>query len=317
MKSIALLISPRVKSAYFNDYIKVVMAELSWVLPERKIEPVKIGEMEFLKLQCLEEELPQLPRLSFVYGVFEYVNEILQPLDLSSDFFLHEDFVFGFKYKGKTNEILTQMLINVGLKSIQYSSLENVKLLDPMCGRATTLLWAMRYGIKAKGIEHDPKALADIKQNVKKISKIHRQKHDFKDGFVGGKASKKQEGKFIDFYAQSSSMRVISGDSKNTAKLLNTKEKFDLIVSDIPYGIHHFTTQNTRNPLEAIKESIDSWKSVLKKEGSIVISFNNYLPKRKELIELFESFNMKALDFNSAHRMSESIVRDIVIFKKA
>ena len=324
MKNLALLISPRAKNAYFNDYIEVAKAELAWLLPNESVEYSKVAEMDFLLLTVSEDVLPLLARLSCVYGIFERVgeesSEQLLPLATSTDFELDEDFIFGAKFKGKTNETLTQMLINVGLASIEYDDISKVKLLDPMCGRATTLLWAMRYGMSSKGIEQDSKALVDIEQNVKKWCKIHKQKHQFKNGFVGGasgKKSKSKQGKdkFIDFSANDVTMRVITGDSIETASILKA-DKFDLIVSDIPYGIQHFTTDKTRNPLAVLQECVQGWGAVLKKNGVVVLSFNSYIPKRIELISAFEDHGFEALAFSAPHRMSESIVRDVVVLKK-
>jgi len=328
MKSLALLVSPRAKSAYFNDYIEVAKAELTWLLASieaesREVEHKKIAEMDFLLLTAAEESLPLLARLSCVYGIFEQKNgkedEQLLPLPVATDFELNEDFIFGAKFKGKTNETLTQMLINVGLASIKYDDISKVKLLDPMCGRATTLLWGMRYGMSGKGIEQDGQALLDIRQNVKKWCKIHKQKHQFKDGFVGGaaKKSKSKQGKdkFIDFSANDATMRIITGDSIETSSILKG-DKFDLIVTDIPYGVQHFTTEKTRNPLAVLQECAQGWSEVLKKNGVIVMAFNSYIPKRYELIAAFTDHNLEVLDFSASHRMSESIVRDVVIFKK-
>jgi hypothetical protein len=324
MKSFALLISPRAKSAYFNDYIEVAKAELAWLLPNQEVEYKKVAEMDFLLLAVSEDVLPALARLSCVYGIFEQVGEKgeeqLLPLAIETHFDLNEDFIFGAKFKGKTNETLTQMLINVGLASIEYDDISKVKLLDPMCGRATTLLWAMRYGISGKGIEQDSKALVDIEQNVKKWCKIHRQKHQFKNGFVGGASAKKSKSKqgkdkFIDFTANDATMRIITGDSIETASILKS-DKFDLIISDIPYGIQHFTTDKTRNPLAVIQECAQGWSDVLKKNGVMVLSFNSFIPKRDDLIAAFTEHNLEVLEFSAPHRMSESIVRDVVVLRK-
>jgi hypothetical protein len=316
LKNLALLISPRAKGAYFNDIIEVATAELTWVIgTDQTVTYKKIGPMEFLEVEADETLLPNLAKLSFVYGIFEYQNEQLTPLPVEADFNLHEDFVFGAKFKGKTNELLTQLLINVGLKSIEYKKISDVKLLDPMCGRATTLLWGMRYGMKAKGIEQDAKALADIRLNVKKWSKIHRQKHQFKDGFVGGKSTKGNKGKFIEFSAAETSMRVITGDSAAACSLLKD-ERFHLIISDLPYGIQHFTTDKTRNPLVVLRACAKDWCDSLKPEGVMVLAFNRNIPRRKDLLAVFTEQGMEALEFTAPHQMSESIIRDIVVLKK-
>jgi hypothetical protein len=314
LKTLTLLISPLAKSAFYGAFVEIAKAELTWLLGAQEVHYKRVGAMDFFEIQASAQQLPQMASLASIYGIFECQAGRLVPLPVNSPFELHEDFVFGAKYRGKTNELLTQLLINVGLRSIEYSAVSDVKLLDPMCGRATTLLWAMRYGMQAKGIEQDAKALADIRQNVKKWCKIHRLKHRFEEGFVG-KANRQNRGKFISFAANNASMRVIAGDSANAGSLLRG-EKFNLLVSDLPYGIQHFTTEKTRNPLAVIKACAQGWSASLKPGGAMVLAFNSYSPKRDELIEVFADYQMEALDFSAAHRMSESIVRDVVILKK-
>lgn len=315
MKSISLLISPRAKNAYFNDYVAVAKAELTGLIGEQAVSYHRIAAMDFFDIEVEESIFGALAKLSFVQGIFERQNSHMMPLPIDASFELHEDFVFGAKFKGKTNETLTQMLINVGLKNINYSSLADVRLLDPMCGRATTLLWAMRYGMKAKGIEQDPKALDDIRQNVKKWCKVHRQKHQFSEGLSAGKVNKKNKAKFIDFAANDASMRIFLGDSIEAYNLLEG-QKFHLLISDLPYGVQHFTTNKTRNPLAVLGACAQGWAESLKPDGVMVLAFNSYIPKRKELIAVFADHGMQALDFSAPHRMSESIVRDVLILKK-
>ena len=71
MKSLALLISPRAKSAFFNDYIEVAKAELTWLIGAQVIIYTKIAAMDFLEIEATEEQLPRLASLSFVQGIFE------------------------------------------------------------------------------------------------------------------------------------------------------------------------------------------------------------------------------------------------------
>lgn len=315
MTKIALQISPEAKAAYFADYIEVAQRELAQVLGDVPVRHIRKGALEFFELAAVGLDLERLLRLSFAQGCYGIEGELLRPLDTVADFRLHEDFVFGSKFKGKTNERLTQMLINVGLAAIGANGGDGVSLLDPMCGRATTLLWAMRYGIKARGIEQDAKALEDVHRNLKKWTKIHRQKHKLAEGFVGG-AKKKGAGMFLDFTAAESTMRLVIGDGCSADQIF-AKEKFDLLVSDLPYGVQHFTTEKTRNPLAVIEQCAEPWKRCLKKDGAVVLSFNRYQPHRDQLVALFEQAGFAALPFSAAHRMSESIVRDVVIFKAA
>ena len=315
MKKIALQISPEAKAAYFADYLTVAMQELQQVCNDVAVTHTGIGSLEFFELEADSDIVDKLLRLSFVQGVYAIEGELLRPLDLRADFRLHEDFVFGSKYKGKTNERLTQMLINVALAAIDTKDNDKIKLLDPMCGRGTTLLWAMRYGIKSKGIEQDAKALPEIHRHLKKWTKLHRQKHKMTEGYIGAANKKKSTGRFLEFSAEGTTMQVITADARQADQVLK-QEKFDLIVSDLPYGVQHQTTERTRDPLAVIAECVEAWKNCLKKEGAIVLSFNRYNPKRTELIDVFSNAGFEANPFTIEHRMSESIVRDVVILKQ-
>ncbi len=314
MTRYALQISPEAKSAFFKDVLHVASQELALVVGDRECCHTSVGGLSFLELEANEQELPQILECSFVQGVFRKDGDALFPVDLEPTWLLHEDFVFGSKFRGKTNERLTQLLLNVGLATIGQVPRDSIKLLDPMAGRATTLLWALRYGLNAFGVEQDAKAIGDVTAHLKKWTKLHRQKHQLKDGFIG-KANRKDDGKFIDFTAEQRTMRFVIGDTQNLAQLFK-KEKFDLMISDLPYGVQHFTTDGTRNPLAVIEQSIPGWSSCLKSNGAIVLAFNQYMPKREALISVFEAQGFVALPFSVAHRMSESIVRDVVVFKK-
>lgn len=312
---IACQISPEARSAYFHQWRDVALAEAKACFPDQLIEMTEIGTLSFLETEASEGDLPGWQSLSFVQGLFERQGDLLRPLDMSPDWNLHEDFVFGSKFRGKTNERLTQMLINVGLASLPEHARATAKLLDPMAGRATTLLWAMRYGLKSWGVEADAKALPEVRQIVKKWSKIHRQKHDMRDGQLGN-IKKKNSGQFIEFSTAEASLRLAHGDAREVDRLYPT-EKFDLIVSDLPYGVQHFAGDNTRNPLDLISACLPSWDAVLKKHGRIVLAFNSYQPKRAALETAFEEAGFAVEPFTAAHRMSESIVREVLVARRA
>jgi len=311
MKEISVLISAEAKGAYFGEYLKVAQSELSFCFGV-DAEHQSIGSMDFLKFSCPESELEQISRLSFVHGMFERLGDSLSPLAYTPTYFLHEDFVFGSKFRGKTNERLSQMLLNISLASVEK---ENPKILDPMCGRATTLLWALRYGLDSKGIEQDSKAVSDISQICKKWKKVHGEKISFHDGFVQ-KKNKRNEGKFLEVKSTRNSFKVITGDSKDSAKLLQG-EMFDAIISDLPYGIQHHASFKTRNPLHLLESCAPVWTQLLSSGGVITLAYNRYLPKRNEMLHLFEKQGLEILDFQGSHRMSESIVRDVVVFRKS
>ncbi len=311
-KTIAIQVSPETQGAYFAEALKVAETELALCLPETNIQLRSHGLLNFFEVTVDQRVLPEIMRLSFVQGIFEVHGEGLIPMDVAPSFALHPDFVFGSKFKGKTNERLTQLLFSVGLS--QLAGRTGIKVLDPMCGRATTLLWAVRYGLTARGIEIDTDAIGDVQRTVKKWSKIHRQKHQMRDGFIG-KANKKGLGKYIDFAAEGADFRMVQGDGSQPTTLFK-KEKFDLILSDLPYGVQHFASQTDRNPLGLIEACVNGWYDCLKQHGVVVIAYNKNNPKRPQVEACFEAAGFTLVECDLAHRMSESIVRDIIIAKR-
>ena len=315
-----LLINPLCKGAYFSELLSVTQAELQCICPNVSIGISKIGSLNFIDIDAFEKQqisMRQLSRLSFVQGIFEQREQnLISIVDVLPEFQLPEEVVWGNKYRGKTNEIVTQLAINIGLHHApidrKTSTNKNIKLLDPMAGRGTTLLWAARYGLDAVGIEKNRDALDHFCRHVKGQCKLHRIKHKYIQGNIG-KKNKAGIGAFHEIQWEHCRSKIIIGDS---SKMTFLSDRFDLIVCDIPYGIQFFGKGNQRNPLQLIKECAPNWIDRLYPEGIVVIVFNSFQPKRTDLIDVFEKLNLEYIDFQAPHRMSESIKRDIVIFKK-
>lgn len=308
--TLTVLISPEARSAYFADYLSVAEAELRLCCPDASFAHRSIGGMDFFDIEGGDRLA--LARLSFVQGLFERQGDMLRPLESAPDWALHRDFIFGSKFKGKTNERLTQMLLNLGLAVIGKAPSETT-LLDPMCGRATTLLWAMTYGMRGFGIDEDKTAIPDVERNVKKWTKLTRTKHKIETGFLT-KKNKRGDGAFFDFKAGGTSMRMVQGDGSDIAARFR-KQRFDLIVSDLPYGVQH-TSNTSRNPLETIEKCALAWPDHLAPGGAVVLAFNRNNPKRKTLETAFSQAGWQVSEFEAPHRMSESIVRDVLIAQR-
>ena len=308
--NIQALVSPLAKGAYFEDYLSVAMAELQCCLPQVTAEVSQTGPFDFVTLAIDSADLSKLMRLSFVQGVFEDNQGSLSIVNQTPGFDLPSSMVYGTKYAGKTNELVTQMAINLALAHLGAVDNEPLWLLDPMAGKGTTLLWAARYHINAVGIEADDSALAGLQQHVKKQTKLKRIKHEQLAGFIG-KANKQGTGKFRQFTFGDVQLRLINGDCREAVRL-SQRKRFHMIVTDIPYGITH-VTDGRRNPLQTITESAEAWRASLRKGGVLVVIFNTYQPKRSDIETVFRNAGLAVVDFSGAHRMSESIVLDFLV----
>jgi hypothetical protein len=309
-----LLLSPLTQGAYFADAAEVARAEYLAHYPHREIEAEEVSPLVFLNVEAEPADLEQLTRLSFVQAIFSERDGALTVVDQRPGFDLPEQMVSGAKYQGKTNELVTQLAINVGLAFSEPKDDSTPSLLDPMAGRGTTLLWALRYGMNAQGIEQDPKALDGLQRHVKKQTKLQRIKHKETEGSVG-KFSRKAYGRFIQYQFGDRTMRLITGDAREADKLLSRK-RFHLIVADLPYGVQHRAPGGTRNPLQTVGECASSWCDSLRSGGAMVLVFNTYQPRRAQLVRTFVECGLQERDFTARHRMSESILRDLVVFTK-
>ena len=309
--SLLLLISPLCKGAYFADVQKISQIELSTLYPDIGIEYVELGTLAFWKVELSQEEIPHLLRLSFVQGIFEFKEGLLLPIEAKAPFELPEELVWGSKYRGKTHEIVSQLALNIALS---YSSHENPKILDPMAGRGTTILWAARYGLSATGIEIDPTHMAAFYKHCKTQTKMQRIKHKMSTGFLG-KKNRNGMGEFCTIQWGGITSKLITGDSSDMDPKVFS-EKFHLLITDLPYGIQFHGSANRRNPIDLIAHNLQKWPQYLHKNGIGVLIFNSLQPRRTELITLIEAQNLEVVDFQADHRMSESILRDIVVFRK-
>jgi len=309
-----LLISPLARGAYFDAMVDVSVAEFQLCFPEHAVEPAVLGGMPALRIRGPALDLKRLGRLSFLQGAFQGSANQLAPIDLPPAFDLPDSLVFGAKYAGKTNELVTQLAINTALAFADLRTDGPIKVLDPTAGRGTTLLWAARYGMVARGIERDKKALADFQRHVKRQTKLQRIKHKELSGFTT-KKNANDLGRFLEYRFAAGSARLVIGDSKDAPRLLGG-ERFHLVVGDLPYGIQHRGSGRTRNPLENLRSCATAWAASLHPGGAMVLVFNAFMPRRDGLVRVFEDAGLEALPFAAPHRMSESILRELAVFRK-
>jgi SAM-dependent methyltransferase len=307
----ALLISQRAEAAFFQSTETVAMAELHSLFPHVEAELQSFGEMRFLTFEAATGDAEALARLACAQGLFLVHDQGFEPLASGEGFHLHPDFVWGEKYRGKTNETLTQLLLNVALSHLDG---EATRVLDPMCGRGTTLFWAMRYGMDSIGVEQDGAVLNEVKRAVKKWTKLHRQKHKLAEGWVQ-KSNRKGEGKFLEMSAEGRSLRLIVGETQRSDDYLHRKP-VDIIATDIPYGIQHMGTKSGRNPLDVLQDAAPVWARCLRPGGVMAIAYNAYMPKPQAMSAAFEGLGLTQIDNDFSHRMSESILREVAVFKK-
>ncbi len=301
---------PQARGAFYADVEAVAQAELRAAVPDVQPRVEHHATLTFIDVDLPVTEAASLSRLSWVQGVFHPVGDMLQIVEAAPGFTLPRALVWGAKYRGKTHELVTQLALNIALGTCTVEAPTTV--FDPMAGRGTTLLWAVRYGLEAWGIEQDPAALDHLQRHLKRQTKLHRLKHTLVNGGTRGK-----NGSFLDirFSSRSARLRLITGDSRNSRSLVQNK-RFDLLVADLPYGVQFVGPGGTRNPLAVIAACAPAWAASLNPGGAAVLVYNRLQPAREQLAPLFAAQGLTVHELEAPHRMSESILRDLLVLHK-
>jgi 16S rRNA G966 N2-methylase RsmD len=283
-------------------------------------------------------EIALLYNLSFAFVIFEVVeidgDTYLLPIENLSPQYFDDKITTILKYQGKTNETFTKMMINVAAQTCSTTNDTNLRLLDPMAGKGTTLFCGLTRGFDVYGIEISTKYTNEIGIFFKKYLEREKYKHTTQKRTITSKQTKKQIGKASHFEfahkqdfadGNTQKLEIVDGDSALT-NFYYKKNYFDIIVVDLPYGIQHSSKQQrqskgfTRNPEQLLSASLPAWRDVLKRGGVLVISYNTNVISKTKANDLLSKAGLTVLDediYNQfEHRVDASIKRDISIAKK-
>ena len=332
----ALLQNPGHNRVYFASSGKLAKNELAALFTEiLDIAEESFGGVEYItfssKNALTKHELLLLSRLSFVYAIFEICEGgLFSPAEKNHSYFFGDDLNTILKYSGKTNEIFTRMKINLAVFASEYKNnfLDNLLMLDPVCGKGTAVFEALTCGYNAYGLDINKKQIEEATQFFKKYLENGKYKHTKKEekfsgaGFEGAafrstrhifdiaknKSDKKENKNLI--------CEFTDADTRNAGKYYK-KDTFHIIVGDLAYGIQHEndTGKNKmRNPCDLIETSLPAWVGVLKPKGALVLSWNTFLLERKKLEDMFAECNLVIADFGDfSHRVDQAINRDLII----
>jgi hypothetical protein len=329
-----ILLAPSANRVYASEANRLVAAELKIMLganDQPAIEPITLAGIGYLALatENLDERTCQaLGRLSGCYATFCRQHGRLQPIEMKKPDLFDDDLVTIPKYPGKTNEQFTRLLINVTLASMTREVSGPTSILDPMCGRGTTLSTAMMLGCNASGVELEAKAVDAYAAYLRTYLRRKRLKHTLDVSSV------RREGKIIGKRLEAEvlpagrerplALTVFSGDARQSAALFG-KRRFDAVVADAPYGVVHGShtdaygagAKRDRSAAGLLGEALAVWAGQLKTGGVLGLSWNAIGLKRERLLEHIAEAELEPLDFGPyrdfEHRVDSSIRRDIVV----
>ena len=341
----AILYNPGHNRVYFETSLKLSVSEFSIAAQKfsaayENVQRQTICGVDYLTFHTTSElsaaDIKIISDLSFVYALFK-VEDIggepyLRPIAKTREDFVDEGISAMLKYTGKTNEIFTRMMINIAYYS--QDSYKNIRLLDPVSGKGTTLYEGLIKGYNVYGIEIGDSVVNESYHFVKRFLENARYKFESTSMKISGPNKSFSALRRTFETAQTKEdyknkntcvIELIAGNSLYANKYYR-KNYFDIIVGDLPYGVQHGSVTNekqsslTRNPAELLAACLPAWIEVLKPGGVIVLSWNSNVLSRNKMSRIFEEKGLAVKNDGAylqfEHRVDQSILRDIVVAQK-
>ena len=327
-----ILLAPASNRVYAGEAPRLLAAELRVLLgADADVEPITLAGIDYLALKRERLDancLTALGRLSGFLAAFRRDGDHLLPVEVRRPDRFDDDLVTIPKYAGKTNEQFTRLLINVTTASMTRRPRGSIAILDPLCGRGTTLSTGLTLGYDVAGVESEEKAVEWYAAFLRSYLRRKRLKHTVDSSPV------RREGRSLGRRLDASirppdggpplDLVVFTGDTRQSAALFG-KRRFDAVVADAPYGVVHAsrsdadrrTGKRERSAAGLLAEALPVWASQLKPGGALGLSWNTYAIGRAQLVELAAAAGLQPLDDGPyrelPHRVDSSIVRDILV----
>lgn len=289
-----------------------------------QIEPRILGGAPFLCFDVPEinaAAMAFLARHSGLYMAAELRNGLLRPFDVPPrPSFLPADMPEILKYKGKTNADFTQLMINLALAAGRQWQVEKPRILDPICGRGTTLYCALIRGIDTIGIETDKKSLQEADAFTRKWLQYHKIKHSMQSSactLPGGRNAPETVCRMTQG-AQTLEMRTLLADTRDTGMLLR-KRQVHALIADLPYGVQHAPKERgcIGGFEKLLADALPAWRQALLPGCAAAIAFNTYTIKRETLekLALRAGFTLpeSPLYADFSHWVEQAVNRDVLI----
>jgi hypothetical protein len=306
MRELALKITPQRSTQYANMTEKMAEPELlasplgaaitqiKHVVLARQAYLLVSLDDEGMSSQRLElhEILPRLGATSEAYEFFERIGDVvgpfLRPLETTFVPFLPLEMAEIRRYKGKTNEVFTRVLLNIavfaGAFTHQYTG--RLRILDPLAGGGTTLFLALSDGYDAFGIEHQKQ---DVDTTVVFLRQyLHSIHMPFKELDERGRRTGRRYQFEIGHKGATRRLVLVHGDTRDAG--LHMQEvpggpHMHAIIGDLPYGIQHFG-----EIAGMLSKALPVWESILLPGGTVALAWNATRIVRTAMLGLVEQY---------------------------
>lgn len=261
---------------------------------------------------------------SLTYELFACEGELLRPLRGRAEAYLGHDLPAILKYKGKTNEQFTHLVMNLALYSAEFDAEKagRIRYADPMCSRGTSLFLAVNRGWDADGIDLSGADLKELNVFFKRYLEYHRFKHRIEKKsctIKNAKPAPMTQYVFADtpdrFRAgESVQMRVAETDCGRLAACFG-KNRYHILTADLPYGVQHGAGGETFEALLA--RVLPLWRDALVPGGAMALSFNTNTLKTQTLRALMEQSGLRVqsggLYDGLSHWVEQAVTRDVTV----
>ena len=334
MPGYALLVRPAANRVFGGDAARLLSSELRAVdrlaLGDRfhDVDRATLAGVEYVTFTTDEPvdgaTASLIGSLSSSYALFARVGDLLRPIAAPALDRYDDDLVTTQRYVGKTNETLTRLLVDVALAASGGFDGERLRILDPLCGRGTTLHHALLLGGDALGIDVDAKDTEAYATFLKQWLQDKRIKHQL-DGTAGRRRFRVTIGRKGAAAADDRQLVDVATADTTEAPALFGKATVDVIATDLPYGVQHGArTRDTaglsRRPDELLVSALPSWRSALRAGGGMALSWNTKTLGRDALLDLLADagFELPDLgeDVDFVHRVDRTITRDVVVARR-
>jgi len=299
---IALKITPQRSTQYANMVATLAIPELlasplgTFI---KECVPTTLAGQAYL-LVTLDEGtqlspylLSVLARMGATSEVYEYFDAIgavsgplLRPIEPQFVPFVPLEMAETRRYKGKTNEVFTRVLLNVALFAGEYAANlnERLRVLDPLAGGGTTLFLALSAGYDAFGIELN-------RQDVETTAVFMRQYLDsahmaYKERDERGRRAGRRYQFEIGRRGDTRMLVLVNGDAIQAD--MHMREvvggpRVHAIVGDLPYGIQHFGEISS-----LLTQALPIWTGMLLPGGTLALAWNATRSERVEMVNFLE-----------------------------
>ena len=343
MTRLALLLHPSANRVYAESSVALTESELAIVgaaalggrLHDLRVDALGgVPAVMFTVDALTDRDLRHLANVSTAYALFAQEGDLLRPLTLHRLDRYDDDLLTVLKYAGKTNETFTKLLLNVTVLASAAAPRmldDRLRVLDPMCGRGTTLNQAVMYGWDASGIDLDRKDVDAYAAFLKTWLKRKRLKHTVDTHPVrhaGREPAHRLEASLaVDKEAFQAGDRqrvdVVHADTLRAGEFFRPGS-FDVVVTDAPYGVQHGSRSAgaglSRRPLDLLAEAVPGWMRLLAPGGAIGIAWNTRVAARERVAELLADAGLEVVEEAPyralRHRVDQAIDRDIVVSRR-